>query len=137
MSRTIREIRIIGKKPEEIRVCIGDWLYTNGFRIHDWNSKGKWFNARGVFSIIGVVIKPHKGAIVASQLDLSGCIVFEIGLRLDKTDTVLHGEFYSAGGEIFVFTELNLKAFAVNMKPTQVSVKKCDTCHRQAKGCSK
>ena len=109
MSRTIREIRIKGKRPEEIRAFIGDWLRANGFRIHSWNSKGRWINARGLFSIIGVVIRPHQGAIVASQLDLSGCIVFEVRLIEDNVDTILHGEFYAAGGEIFVLMEGALK----------------------------
>jgi hypothetical protein len=110
VSRTIREIKITGKRPEEIKVCIDDWLHTSGFRIHEWDSKGRWINARGLFSIIGVVIRPHKGAIVATQLDLSGCIVFEISLTEDKADTILHGEFYAPVAEIFSFIELDLKS---------------------------
>ena len=109
MSRTIKEVKIIGKGIEEVKIYAGDWFHANGFKIRDWDSKGRLFNLRGWFSIIGAIVRPRAGTIVATQLDPSGCIVFEISLRAEGSDTILHGEFYAPGVEIFVFQELDLR----------------------------
>ena len=109
MSRTIKEVRIIGKGLERVRLCVEDWFRENGFKINQWDSNGKPFLARGWGSILGTVVRPKKGSMVATRIDLTGSIVFQVSFREESSDTILHGEFYAAGAEIFVFIELDFK----------------------------
>ncbi len=46
MSRTIREVRVIGKRPEEIQERISDWFAQNRFEVKEWNSNGTPFTVR-------------------------------------------------------------------------------------------
>ena len=66
MSRTIREVKIIGKGLEEVKICDGNWFSTNGFRIREWDSKGRIFNAREWFSMLGAIIRLRADAMVAA-----------------------------------------------------------------------
>ena len=100
MSRTIREVRVAGRNPEEVKEHIALWFAENYFDVKEWSSKGK----RGLVyepnpSWAGVnafVISPKIGSTVAVRIDTNGCIVFEITMKEEGSDTVVHGEFYVA-----------------------------------------
>lgn len=108
MSRTIKDIKISGRTLPEVKSFILDWLQSNGFKIYNLASKGRIAYIRAPYSFLGAFIKPHRGAIVAAQVDMTGCFVFELSLKETDTDTDVHGEFYTAG-ELFFIGALDLK----------------------------
>ena len=108
MSRTIKEVRVFSRKPEEIKNYLRDWFSENSFKINKEKSDGSSFNVRHWCSWIGCKISPHLGSIVAIRLDMSGCIVFETSLREEDSGTVIHGEFYAAGAEFWRGREFDL-----------------------------
>ena len=109
MSRTVKEIRIIAKKSDEIRKFIENWFSENGFVIKEQFSKKKWLYVFSWLCFPGVLLSPHKGAIVAVRIEIYGCIVFEISLQQDQNDTLLHGEFYVAGQTFMIGREWDLR----------------------------
>ena len=124
MSRTVQDIKVIGKKPDDVQEYIIDWFSDNGFSVEEWDSKGKplWARSTPVASIPSVTtrypsvvpimarIRPKAGSIVAVNTIQDGCVVFEITLKREGYgDTLVHGEFYTAGWHIFLGKELDLR----------------------------
>lgn len=108
MSRTIREIRVFNKKPEEVEKHLETWLSANDFIVKECASDGKrlWV---AWFSLPSYMLRPHIGSIVAVRTEMYGCIVFEITLKQDSWDTLFHGEFYVAGSTISLGREFDVR----------------------------
>ncbi len=109
MSRTIQEIRVKGRKQKEVKEHIAHWLAENYFAVKEWSFKRKRLPVFAWHSLGFVLLSPHTGSIVAVRMDLSGCIVFEIILKEENNDTLVHGEFYAAGGLILLGREWDLR----------------------------
>ena len=57
----------------------------------------------------GFLLSPHVDSIVAVRTEIYGCIVFEIIPKEEVSETLVHGEFYSASALIFLVRELDLR----------------------------
>ena len=101
MGRTTKEVTIIGKIPAEIENVLDDWFSENGFEVKDWHSDGTPFTIAR-WGGTEVSISPHAGNIAAIQMNRGVCIAFEISLRKEGNNTILHGEFYAAGREMLI-----------------------------------
>lgn len=113
----------MGRRPEEVSNVISDWFAQYGFEVKDWCSDGTPFSMRPSWSVFNFKISPHIGSIVAVRfIDVPlllrffvllwffvpGGIVFEISLRKEWNNTLLHGEFYVAGVQLGVAVEYGL-----------------------------
>lgn len=107
MGRTILEVVVIGKTPDEVQEFLSEWFSQNGFVVRDWYSDGAPFTVHDQWSFLGIKISPHVGSIVAARFD-TGWIVFEISLRRGSNGTIFHGEFYVAGWDVLKGGEIDL-----------------------------
>ena len=110
MSRTVREVRVIGRKAEKVKEHISLWFSANHFDVKEWASKGKRLWVYTWFTFPGFLLSPHIGSIVAVRIEPYGCVVFEIILKEERNDTLVHGEFYTTGSTIMMGRERDVRA---------------------------
>jgi len=109
MSRTFKDIQIIGRERDGVEESIRNWLEINGFQILSNKFDGTTVSERKWWQLTGHKFTPQNGSLIAAKFNYSGTIVFELLLKQEHNNTYMHGEFYSSGADIFRGTELDLK----------------------------
>ncbi len=103
-KRTIKNIRVSNKSTDEVYEFLQEWLKKKRLKIRDVNSDGS-----PILSIINMFrLKPHVGCTLFLKKTLFSIVVFEVSVRQDGKDSIIHGEFYAPGSFIFMGLELNL-----------------------------
>jgi hypothetical protein len=106
MSRTIQDVTIVNKNIIDTKEFISNWFSQNKFEVLDWESNGIEKKHGNFFT--KMILKPHIGSIVALSYKQSGVVVFEVSLKSENSNTLVHGEFYAGGATIFAGNEFDL-----------------------------